>query len=663
MILLLGWIALLTRVDSERESAESAAITRAKDRATLLEQHVVKTLQVASLASLHLGDMHFGASAEHRKAQTNTRWIEDEAIGIAGFSGATVANATGQIVATAGGPAPRREDLAELKLDLVEGPDVTIGRPQPLGETDQQYVLVVRRIKTNGSVAGFVALSLRPEQFLNFPIRTRFEVTDLVSVINLDGVTLARREGDRFSSGENVRGRLVMREQQRNPNGTYKGPSSLDGHVRYFSHRRLEDFPIFVTAGVSYSAALVNAQRRAMIYFIIMTVLSGACLLTAWIIQREASYREKNSAELAGSRKRLQEAQRVAKIGDWEYDLSRNLVTWSDQLCEMYERSLEDDHLTLEDFAAYVHPDDISQFEKDFQILLGKADHHSYEFRVILPSGKILCRHINAIATTDEAGQIISLYGTDQDVTHLQLLRELENHVAHLDRQGAMSMMAGTLAHELNQPLTAASNYLTGSLRNAEKANEYQGKTVLPGMKLALDQIHDAAEIIRRVRRMVQVEDRETKIASLRACVSDAVALLQASGYSEAKEIQIKVDPDTPEALIAPIQLQQVLVNLLKNALEAVHNDVPAVSVRASCTDQKMLRIEVWDNGPGFPATASDVFSAFYSEKSSGTGLGLSISRTIIEYHSGKIYVGESGPGKTVIVILLPMAPPDAEAA
>lgn len=652
------------QVKSERQDAEIAAITRAQDRATLLEQHVVKTLQVAALASLHLGHIYLTAEAGRGGTRSAALHIEDPSVDIAGVSAVTVVDRDGRTVAASrsGVEPPIRPPFAGTLLYRAGDPDLTISDPQTAGALGQKYIFVTRRIVSDGRVAGYVVLSFAPEQFLNFPLRTKFDRTDLVSVINLNGVTLARREGDRFSSGENVHSGLVMRKQREDPNGTYLGPSSLDGLVRYFSHRRLQDFPVFVTAGVSHSVALLSAKRRAETYYIVMGVLSILGVLMASIIQREAAYRQKKAAELAESTQRLKEAQRVGKIGDWEYDLATGIVIWSEQLCQMYERSPKDDHLTFEDFAAYLLPEDFAKFDADFKCLLANGGSHFYELQVMLPSGKVSHRSINAVASVGHDRKVINLHGTDQDVTHMHLFRELEKQVAHLDRQGAMSMMAGTLAHELSQPLTAASNYITGALRTAVPTKESLDSPVVSALRDALDQIHDAAEIIRRVRKMVRAEADLTKTASIRAAIADAVALLLASGFSAAKAIEIDVEADIPEVLIAHIQLQQVLVNILKNALEVVSEDSGFVSVVVRHGENALVRIEIRDNGPGFPGSPVDAFSAFYSQKKSGTGLGLSISRTIIEYHSGKLVIEKSKRGETLVVISLPsVRSPDSQ--
>lgn len=653
LVVLTGWIAVTVLVMAERDEAERTAATRAQDRATVLEQHVVKKLQLTSLAGHHLGHLYLTHGAPAGTGAATPGRIDEAAVDIADLSGVIIRDPDARILAASG--VGRDRDRSALPPPLSHGPALTVRGPYALGDAREKFILVTRRIMRNGSIAGYVEILCRPHQFLNFPLHTPFKATDLVSVISLDGVTLARREGNVFSSGENVAGKLVMRKQFADPNGTYLGPSALDGHVRYFSHRRLDDFPIFVTAGVSHSAALASAQRRALLYFGVLGVLSALGILVAWLVQREVAYRERKASELAESARRLQAAQRIGKIGDWEYDHASRTFIWSDELCEMYERWYDDDHLTLADFAAYLVPGDRARLEADFQDLLEHGGAHTSEFEVSLPSGKVACRRINAVAVTGPDGGVVTLYGTDQDITQERQFRELEMQVAHLDRQGAMSMMAGTLAHELNQPLTAASNYITAALRSAKKIPPEAAAAVVNGMRYGLEQIHDAAEIIRHARRMVQVSSDGTATSTVREVIANTLTLLKASGFEQTGAIRIECERGLPEAQISRIELQQVLLNLLKNALEAAPPHDPRISIRATRFDDSQLRVEISDNGPGFPDIV-DVFSAFYTDKDSGLGLGLSISRTIIEHHSGKLWIEKSGPGETTIAILLPIA-------
>ncbi|WP_423140741.1 ATP-binding protein [Parablastomonas sp. CN1-191] len=652
--LVVGWVAVWAEIALERRDAENAAIKLSQDRATSLAQHVDKILQVAELTCLHLGTNYLTRPSQHAFSSSNPIALNDPSIDIAGVAGAAILDAAGQTVARTGFPTSRVDwqKITNSKRNRTDNYQLYISDPQPVGPAKQNLILISKDFYDGGRLKGIVVLFLKPDQFLNFPAQTKFSSTDLVSVINLDGVTIARRDGNTFSSGENVRSGLVMRKQRENPNGTYLGPSSLDGLVRYFTHRRLKSAPVFVTAGISHRAAILSANRRAAAYVLLIMLLSAFGLLAVLTDLRERSFRRQKTLELSESTRRLREAQKIGKIGDWEYDPEEGVVIWSDQLCEMYERAPNDDKLTFEEFAAYLKPEEREIFRRNLEVFLASGDYHSSEFEVVLASGAVSYRRAIAVASRKPDGQVDRIYGTDQDITYLHINRELEKRVAHLDQQGAMSMMAATLAHELNQPLTAASNYITGTMRIVRAEFSSAGEA-LSGLAEALGQIHYAAEIIRRVRKMVKTEPDPSKSASVSEAVAGAIHLLSASGLMAAEEIATDIPPELPAVSISPVQLQQILLNILKNALEAVPSDRGRVSLAASHKSDGTVRLEVKDNGPGFSMSSDDPFVAFESTKEAGIGLGLSISRTIAEYYGGKLFIGKSNPGETVVVIQL----------
>lgn len=655
-----GWAAVVRQVQLERTEAEKAAILQAQNRATALEQYVTRTLEAADLVTLHLGYKYFIHHDLPAAAASGSKplHIVDPVVNSDLFEGAHAVNPDGDLVATTL-DLDRRTSVAahpvyqaQLRISSAE---LQISRPLPSAFIPGQHVHASRRIlDPAGRTLGFVDLQMSPSQLISFPESVSFKPTDLVSVISLDGITLARREGNRISSGENLQGRLVMQMQRRNPNGTYVGPSSIDGHVRYFSHRRLADLPVFVTAGVSRSDALAPANARARIYFAIMAVLSLVTVGIALLTLATLKARHRKAASLAEANRRLAEAQRVGKIGDWEYDVASGTILWSDQLCEMYERDPAADRVTVEEFRSYVHEDDIGRGDAALQRAFRTGEPQTCDIRITLPSGAVSDRHIIIVPISNADGRVIRLYGTDQDVSDDKLLHSLQAQVAHLARLDAMNMMASTLAHELNQPLTAASNYLTGSERLANLPGEANQSMLKEGLQLARRQIHTAADIIRRVREMVRHQANARASASLPNTIDDAIGLLFATGVCPKNLVQKNFGPDAEFVWADPVQVQQVVVNLLRNACEATDGEDRQVSISTRSGEDDFVTVEISDNGPGFSRPFSEIFSPFESEKMQGMGLGLSISRTIVEYHGGKIWVEKSDSSGTTIAFKLP---------
>jgi two-component system sensor kinase FixL len=217
-----------------------------------------------------------------------------------------------------------------------------------------------------------------------------------------------------------------------------------------------------------------------------------------------------------------------------------------------------------------------------------------------------------------------------------------------------MNAMAATLAHELNQPLTAASNYLNGSRRRLRKGGEDALDVVREGMEAAGQQVHLAADILRRVREMVSNQPRTVTSVPLVRVVEDALALVTIGRDAVRPTIRTKFGADARSVRADRIQVQQILINLLGNAFEATHGRPDAEIVISTMREGDFVAITVADNGAGFDQPSEARFSPFASTRESGLGLGLSISRTIIESHGGRIWTADREGGGAVVGFTLP---------
>ena len=254
----------------------------------------------------------------------------------------------------------------------------------------------------------------------------------------------------------------------------------------------------------------------------------------------------------------------------------------------------------------------------------------------------------------DAAGKVVRLHGTDQNISARKLLDRLQTHVAHLSRLEAMNAMAATLAHELNQPLTAASNYLNGSRRRLKKGGDGAFDAVREGLEAAGQQVHLAADILRRVREMVANQPRTVTTVPLARVVEDALALVAIAGGAARPAVHTKFAADARSVRADRIQFQQVMINLIGNACEATKGRADAEIVIESVREGDFVAITVADNGAGFSQPSEARFSPFATTREAGLGLGLSISRTIIESHGGRIWTGDREGGGAVVGFTLP---------
>jgi two-component system sensor kinase FixL len=229
-------------------------------------------------------------------------------------------------------------------------------------------------------------------------------------------------------------------------------------------------------------------------------------------------------------------------------------------------------------------------------------------------------------------------------------LQELQSELVHISRLTAMGEMASTLAHELNQPLSAIANYMKGSRRLLEEDTGERAGMIRDAMNSAAEQAMRAGQIIRRLRDFVARGESEPRVESVAKLVEEASALALVGAKDQGIRVRFQFDRSRDLALVDKVQIQQVLLNLIRNAIEAMQDSGRRELVLATepC-EGDMLTISVADTGAGIaPEVASQLFQPFITTKRHGMGVGLSISRTIIEAHGGRIWVEANPAGGTV---------------
>lgn len=230
-----------------------------------------------------------------------------------------------------------------------------------------------------------------------------------------------------------------------------------------------------------------------------------------------------------------------------------------------------------------------------------------------------------------------------------QRLQELQSELVHISRLTAMGEMASTLAHELNQPLAAISNYLKGSQRILDGDSTEQFPLLRDALGKASEQAMRAGQIIRRLRDFVARGESERRVESITKLVEEASALALVGVKDRGIRVQFKFDPHVDLVLADRVQIQQVLLNLIRNAMDAMEeSQVRDLAIAVVPEGPGQVRVSVADTGPGIaPEIADHLFQPFITTKVQGMGVGLSISRTIIEAHNGRIWAEGNPNGGT----------------
>ncbi|MEO7055083.1 MAG: ATP-binding protein, partial [Rhizomicrobium sp.] len=236
-------------------------------------------------------------------------------------------------------------------------------------------------------------------------------------------------------------------------------------------------------------------------------------------------------------------------------------------------------------------------------------------------------------------------------------IQALQNDLLHATRVTAMGQMSSAIAHELNQPLTAILSYAGAMQRMIDKENPPLAE-IREGLAKTAKDAARAGEIIRRLRAFVEKREPHRAREPLGPMIMDAVSLGAVGLAADGVKVEIQIDPDIPPPFLDKVQIQQVLVNLIRNAVDAMRDVVDRRLKVTAAREDGFAVISVADTGTGVaPEVALRLFEAFASTKDDGMGIGLSISRTIVEAHGGRIWAETNVGGGAIFRFRVPLEP------
>ena len=365
----------------------------------------------------------------------------------------------------------------------------------------------------------------------------------------------------------------------------------------------------------------------------------------------------------------LAAAQHLSQIGSFSWRATTDEVTWSEQLYRIYEFEIGAP-ITLELIRTRVHPEDLSLLEKIKMVhqARGGANAFEWQYRLLMPDHSIKYMHAVAHATRDQEGQLEYIAAV-RDVTASRLSEEAlaraRAQLTHVSRVTSLGVLTASIAHELNQPLSGIITNANTCLRmlaadpqNIDGARETARRMIRDGNR--------ASDVIARLRALFSRKEPTIESIDLNEATREVIALSSSDLQRSGVVLRQQLTDDLPLVDGDRVQLQQVILNLLLNASEAMSgiDDRPRRLVITTARDQgNRVRVAVQDVGTGFDVESVDkLFDTFYTTKSSGMGIGLSVSRSIVERHHGRLWAElNDGPGAT-FTFSIPSNAPDARA-
>ena len=360
------------------------------------------------------------------------------------------------------------------------------------------------------------------------------------------------------------------------------------------------------------------------------------------------------------TQKSLAEAQRIANVGSWEWNLDTDEWLRTDEVYRIYGFIPGDPEITHEMFCEGVHPDDRARREAVRQTALDGGEAYGLDYRIIRPSGEERTLHSEAELYRDETGSPIRMVGTIHDVTErVQAEEDLRRHreeLSHVARVQTMAELATSLAHELNQPLTAIltnAQFLHRSLSADTRTEELDG-----ALEDIVDSAKRAGDIIRRQHHFVSKGEREQSPLDINELIQGLEIFTRSDTQKNNVNVVFDLAADLAKTIGDRVQLEQVLLNLLRNSMEAMKdldNEGSELVVKTSMSEPDVIMIAIRDGGPPLnDEVFEQLFQPFYSTKAGGLGMGLPISRSLIESHGGRLWATKNEDQGITMCLTLP---------
>jgi PAS domain S-box-containing protein len=384
-------------------------------------------------------------------------------------------------------------------------------------------------------------------------------------------------------------------------------------------------------------------------------------LATAAIITRLISRMQHLTQELRRREAYLAEAQRLTHTGSWVWRVTgRDALHLSEEWYRIYGFDPEKGIPACEQRLQRVHPEDRAKWQGAIDRAIGEKADYEVEFRILLPDGTVKYIHTVGHPVLNASGDLIEFVGSSTDITERkraeEALRQAQADLSRVNRVTTMGELTASLAHEVNQPIAAAVTnantclrWLTRDHPDVEEARAAATRIVKDGTR--------AAEIIKRIRLLFKKGTPQRELVDVNEAIREMIVLLRGETTRYNILVRTELAADLPQVIADRVQLQQVLMNLMLNGIDAMKdvNGTRELAIKSQRAENAQLLVSVSDTGVGLPAQQADhIFKAFFTTKAQGTGMGLSISRSIVESHGGRLWAAENSPRGASFYFTLP---------
>jgi PAS domain S-box-containing protein len=415
---------------------------------------------------------------------------------------------------------------------------------------------------------------------------------------------------------------------------------------------RMMDIPLIVVTGSISEEVAVDCIKLGAVDYLLKDRMARlpAAVASALDEKRLRDEKRRTEEQLKDREERLRLALESAQMATWDWNLTTGEVRFSDEAGPLFGLVAGQSFSSLDEFLNVVYSEDRAAVKSAMTLAADAAADYNFDFRLQWPDGSLHWLAARGRVLSRDSQRDARMVGVVMDTTERVRMEQEANQrlaqLAHVARLTTMGELVSELAHELNQPLYAIANFSEACLNLAHHATVAQQSDLVTWLEQIAEQSHRAGEIIRRVYGFVRKTPVQARAVDIGALVHDCARLLQVNVRHQDVALRMELQAHLPPVFVDAVQIQQVLVNLITNALDSMA-ELPRserrIVIRSRVNGQGEVEVSVCDRGRGAADenTAEDLerlFEPFFTTKPEGMGMGLSISRSIIEVHGGWLW-------------------------